>query len=123
MGTTERKESLAFQVPRILSTMDPSRLLGVFIAWPALALVPAVTFGALYAYGRRRLVLITAIAWLAYLPYELSMKLRILCSGECNIRVDLLVLYPVLAVLSVASVYVALRAKRRDRPMRGEGPD
>jgi len=31
--------------------MDPGRLLGVFIAWPALALVPAVIFGALYAYG------------------------------------------------------------------------
>jgi len=28
--------------------------------------------------------------WPAYLPYEYAMKLRILCSGECNIRVDLL---------------------------------
>ena len=102
--------------------MELSRLLGVFIAWPTLALVPAVIFGALYAYRRRKLVLITALAWLVYFPYELSMKLRILCSGECNIRVDLLVLYPVLAVLSVASVCVALRAKRRDRPMRWEGP-
>ena len=103
--------------------MDPGRLLGVFIAWPALALIPAVVFGALYAHGQRKLVLITAIAWLAYFPYELSMKLRILCSGECNIRVDLLVLYPVLALLSVASVYVALRAQRSVRPIRGNGPD
>ena len=101
--------------------MDPGRLLGVFIAWPALALVPAVIFGALYAYGRRKLVLVTAIAWLAYFPYELAMKLRILCSGECNIRVDLLVLYPVLVVLSVASVVVALRARRRNRSMQGNG--
>jgi hypothetical protein len=101
--------------------MDPGRLLGVFIAWPALALGPAVIFGALYAYGRRNLVLITAIAWLAYFPYELAMKLRILCSGECNIRVDLLVLYPVLAVLSVASVVVALRARRRVRSMGRNG--
>lgn len=103
--------------------MDPSRLLGVFIAWPALALVPAVIFGALYAYGRRKLVLITAVAWLAYFPYELSMKLRVLCSGECNIRVDLLVLYPVLAVLSVASVVVAMRAQRGVKPIRGNGSD
>jgi hypothetical protein len=112
----ERNGNVAFEVPRILSAMDPGRLLGIFIAWPVLALVPAVVFGALFAYGRRKLVLITALAWLAYFPYELSMKLRILCSGECNIRVDLLVLYPLLAVLSVASVVAALRAKHRDRP-------
>jgi hypothetical protein len=103
--------------------MDPGRLLGIFMAWPALALVPAATIGALYVYGRRKLVLVTALAWLAYFPYELAMKLRILCSGECNIRVDLLVLYPVLAVLSVASVYVALRSKRTDRPRREDGPN
>jgi hypothetical protein len=102
--------------------MDPGRLLGIFIAWPALALVPAVTFGALYAYGRRKRVLITALAWLAYFPYELAMKLRILCSGECNIRVDLLVLYPVLAVLSVASIYVVLRSRRTDRTPREDRP-
>jgi hypothetical protein len=29
------------------------------------------------------------------------MKLRILCSGECNIRVDLLLFYPLLLVLTV----------------------
>lgn len=39
------------------------------------------------------------------------MKLRLLCSGECNIRVDLLLLYPVLAFLSVAAVVAAMRAR------------
>jgi len=32
------------------------------------------------------------------------MKLRILCSGECNIRVDLLLFYPTLALMSLFAV-------------------
>jgi hypothetical protein len=38
------------------------------------------------------------------------MKHRLLCGGECNIRVDLLLIYPVLAVLSLVAAIVALRA-------------
>ena len=38
------------------------------------------------------------------------MKWRVLCSGECNIRVDLLVLYPALAVLALRGLISALRA-------------
>lgn len=83
-------------------------MLGLFIGYPALVLVPAAVFGFLYVRCRRRIVLITALLWLAYFPYELGMKLRILCSGECNIRVDLLLLYPVLAVLSLVSVVVVV---------------
>jgi hypothetical protein len=45
-----------------------------------------------------------------HLPYEYAMKLRILCSGECNIRVDLLLLYPALLVLSLAAVVAAVKA-------------
>ena len=89
--------------------MDPGRLLGVFIAWPVLALLLAAIFGALYVRCRSRVVLATALMWLAYFPYEMGMKLRILCSGECNIRVDLLLLYPVLLLLSVVSVVQAAR--------------
>jgi hypothetical protein len=38
------------------------------------------------------------------------MKWRVLCSGECNIRVDLLALYPVLAVLALLGLISGLRA-------------
>ena len=31
------------------------------------------------------------------------MQIRVLCSGECNIRVDLLLIYPILLVYSIAS--------------------
>lgn len=92
--------------------MDPFALLGLFIAWPALALAAAALFAAGYLRSRRKVVLATALAWLAYFPYELSMKLRILCSGECNIRVDLLLLYPILAALSLISIYLMLRSSR-----------
>jgi len=36
------------------------------------------------------------------------MQERILCSGECNIRIDLLVIYPVLAVASLIGLGVAV---------------
>lgn len=92
--------------------MDPGLLLGIFIAWPALALLPAALFGFLYMLCRRRLVLITALLWLAYAVYEYGMKLRILCSGECNIRVDLLLIYPVLMLLTVTSIALYFRAAK-----------
>ncbi len=39
------------------------------------------------------------------------MKWRILCSEECNIRVDLLLLlYPALVILSILAAVSALRA-------------
>ena len=39
------------------------------------------------------------------------MKLRILCSGECNIRVDLLLIYPFLLLVSLAAIFVFLRKR------------
>lgn len=32
------------------------------------------------------------------------MQIRVLCSGECNIRVDLLLIYPILLTLTLASL-------------------
>ncbi len=58
-------------------------------------------------------MLVAALAWLAYFPYEQAMKMRVLCSGECNIRVDLLLFYPLLAVLSVLALVAFLRHGRR----------
>jgi len=64
------------------------------------------------AYRRRRvLVCVAAIAWLVYAVYETAMARRILCSGECNIRVDLLLIYPLLLALSLAAVAAAYRAR------------
>jgi hypothetical protein len=89
-----------------------SDLLGVFIHWPWLALVPAAAFGVLFARARASSALAAALAWLGYLFYEYAMKLRWLCSGECNIRVDLLVLYPLLLLVSLIALWRGLRSRR-----------
>lgn len=93
--------------------MYVDRIFGIFIEWPYLALIPAVGFAFMFVRSRKFVVLLTALAWLAYFPYELAMKLRILCSGECNIRIDLLLFYPVLALLSLISIYAFVRTSRR----------
>jgi hypothetical protein len=87
-------------------------VLRIFIVSPWLALLPAVTFAAIGFRRRRALVWVAAAAWLLYACYETAMARRILCSGECNIRIDLLLLYPVLVVLSLAAAVSALRARR-----------
>ena len=86
------------------------RSMAVLIEHPLLAAVPGAVFVALFAASRKLLVLTAAAAWLAYLPYEYAMKFRLLCSGECNIRLDLMVLYPVLLIVSVVGVAVSARA-------------
>lgn len=90
--------------------MDIGTILGVFIAWPFLALVPAVLFAAMYFRCRRRVVMFAALAWLVYFLYEQDMKLH--CPGECNIRVDLLLFYPVLLLLSLGAIVACVKAWR-----------
>jgi hypothetical protein len=86
--------------------------LSLLIQWPLLAALPGVFFLGLYWVARRRWAAYAGIAWLLYAMYELGMQLRWLCTGECNIRIDLLVLYPVLAALSLAAIISAARGRR-----------
>lgn len=95
--------------PSLLATVSA---LGIFIAAPWLALVPAGVFAALGYRSRRWMPWITAILWLLYAVYEMAMKRRILCTGECNIRVDLLLLYPLLLLLSIAAAVSGFRGRR-----------
>jgi hypothetical protein len=87
-------------------------LLAIFIGFPWLALIPAFVFAVLGHRSGRVVPWIAAVTWLLYTAYEMAMKRRILCSGECNIRVDLLLLYPILIVLSIIGVVSAIRARR-----------
>lgn len=86
--------------------------LSIFLIFPLGALV----IGLLFAAGawRRRRVLpgIAAVLWIAYGIYESLMYARVLCSGECNIRVDLVVIYPVLLLATVAALASLWRARR-----------
>ena len=92
--------------------------MSLLIAYPALDLGPAALFLALFLASRRPVTGLAALAWLGYALYETAMRLRWLCTGECNILVDLLLIYPVLLLLSVLAVvgwarWVAARADRR----------
>jgi len=80
------------------------------ILYPWLALIPAGLLAALYSISRKRAILLAAGSWFCYLPYEWGMKMRILCSGECNIRIDLLLIYPVLLILSLSAFVVFFRS-------------
>jgi hypothetical protein len=93
----------------ILDTDDPAcRLRSVRGA--ALAVVSLLT---------RRAGALLASIWLVYAGYEYLMVKRVLFNGECNIRVDLLLIAPVLvfgtpAVLA-ALAWHAVRARRQGK--------
>ena len=82
----------------------------ITIAFPLLALVPCLLMAWLYWTTKTRYPLIAAVSWLLYIPYEYAMKFRILCTGECNIRVDLLLIYPVLLFVTLAGMIIAAKA-------------
>jgi hypothetical protein len=88
----------------------------LFIRWPLLAFVPGLLFLGLYRLARRRVTGLAGVTWLLYGLYELGMRLRWLCSGECNIRVDLLLIYPALAVVSLLGLIGVLRGRSEGEP-------
>jgi hypothetical protein len=83
--------------------------MSLFIAFPQLAAGLGALFLLLYGLCRRRSSAVAGIAWLVYAGYETGMRLRWFCSGECNIRVDLLLIYPVLLVISVVPIISFVR--------------
>lgn len=72
----------------------------IFVEQPWLALIPAAVFYLLYYSFRLKLVLTAALIWTVYSIYELGIWNGLLCDQDCNIRVDLLVIYPLLAAFS-----------------------
>lgn len=91
------------------------KALAVFIDQPLLALIPAAFFILLMGLSRSRWSLVAAVMWVGYALYEYGMKARILCSGECNIRVDLLLVFPLLILVSGAAIYLSLRRRKVNR--------
>jgi len=85
---------------------------GFLIAFPWAAFVVAAAFALLWRWRRARTAAAAALAWAAYGVYECLVYTRVLCSGECNIRVDLLLFYPVLLAVSLVAVWAGVRAAR-----------
>jgi len=90
--------------------MDFFGLMGVLIDKPWLALIPAGLLLLLFTASRNRLALAAAGIWVLYCLYEYGMTYRLLCSGECNIRIDLLVFYPSLVLVALAGLVAALHS-------------
>ena len=90
------------------------RWMGIFAGYPWLILIPIALFFFIGIAAKARFATATAILWLIYGMYEWMMYARILCSGDCNIRIDLLFIYPVLLLLSLTALIVyAPRALHR----------
>jgi formate hydrogenlyase subunit 3/multisubunit Na+/H+ antiporter MnhD subunit len=90
--------------------------MAIFIEYPFLAAVIGVGLLGLGWRTRRRTAVGVGVMWLLYALYETGMQWRWLCSGECNIRIDLLVIYPVLLIGVLAALVSILRAPRAPRP-------
>ena len=90
--------------------------MGILIAYPWLALVASGYFALLWLTRRHRMSAVLALLWACYAGYEFLMHARVLCTGECNIRLDLLLIYPVLLVLSIVAVVRSIRGHKRSNP-------
>jgi hypothetical protein len=91
--------------------------MALFIEYPIFAATIGIALVVLGRRAGRGVVTGAGIAWLLYGVYEFGIKQRWLCSGECNIRVDLLLIYPVLVIGLVAAGISLFRAPRRPGPL------
>jgi hypothetical protein len=99
-------------VDRLLDVM------AIFIEHPLLAAVVGIGLLGLGRWAHRRAAAGAGVVWLLYAAYEFGMQRRWLCSGECNIRIDLLVIYPLLLLLLVAAAINLLRGRKPAVPSR-----
>ena len=81
-----------------------------FIVLPLLAVALGLLAMWCMTLSRKIIFSVAGGLWLLYGVYESLMYARILCSGECNIRVDLLLIYPILLIVSVAAGVRAVKA-------------
>lgn len=85
------------------------------------ALLIALVLGLAWRASGNRGFIVLAFLWASYAAYEYLMYARVLCSGECNIRVDLLLIYP---ALLVGTIWVSTSAASRFlKRKRGTGGD
>ena len=78
--------------------------LSVFVGHPLLALVPALFFASMAVVTKSRFAWSGVSVWVLYGLYELAIQSRILCSGECDIRVDLIFIFPLLIIVSLIAL-------------------
>lgn len=90
--------------------------MAILIEYPMVAAIVGIVLLAVGRRARRRVVVGVGLVWLLYSVYEYGMQRRWLCSGECDIRVDLLLIYPALIIGLVAAGVSLVRASSRASP-------
>lgn len=80
--------------------------------YPLLALLPAACFFILGYMSERTVVWAAGWAWVAFAGYGLLFQKGVLCPFGCDSRVDLLIVYPFLLVISVVGALSALRGRK-----------
>lgn len=86
----------------------------LYLFFILIAPVAGVLFLRLFIKTKSKFILATGIAWILYAVYECLIYLRVLCSGECNIRIDLLLIYPVLVTLTLVAVILYLKRNKNN---------
>jgi len=86
--------------------------LGILIMFPLGAAIIGCFYLRMYYKLRVVSAMVAGFFWLIYSIYEFLIYARIFCSGECNIRVDLLIIYPSLLVVSLLSTGLYYHKKR-----------
>jgi len=82
----------------------PQNILAVAVVF--LAVYLALRFTTLGIARHPRLLLVASIAWAIYAAWEWLVQIK---TPEANIRVDLLVMWPMLAILSAMALFRAFR--------------
>jgi hypothetical protein len=82
------------------------RWMGIFAGYPWLVILPIALFFFIGIAARAWFATATAILWLIYGMYEWMIYARILCSGDCDLRVDLALIYPILLLVSLTALIV-----------------
>jgi hypothetical protein len=78
-----------------------------------IVLALALLFATAWLYSRGIIVQVAVLLWIGFVPYELWYRAN--CTGECNIRADLVLLLPVLLVVSLAAIVSVVHKVLRKR--------
>lgn len=71
--------------------------------------------------GPRPGVIVAAIVWLLYAVYEYFVANGTLCDANCNIRVDLILLWPLVWIASLFGIYAPGQWTSTGKVLRGVG--
>src|SRR5438045_9485882 len=93
-------------------------VMAFFIKYPLLAAPIGLLLVGLGRWTHRGLATTAGVMWLMYSLCEFAIKQRWLCRGDCDIRADLLLVYPVRLLRSVAPAACVRIQPRPPRPAR-----